>query len=39
MNFKFMPETEWAYGYPVILAIMFSICVFLYRWFRKVGWL
>ena len=39
MNFKFMPETEWAYGYPTAIAVMFSLCVLLYRWFRKVGWL
>lgn len=39
MNFKFMPETEWAYGYPVALFVMFCICGLLYRWFRKVGWL
>lgn len=39
MNFKFMPETEWAYGYPVAVVAMLSICGFLYRWFRKVGWL
>jgi magnesium transporter len=39
MNFKFMPETEWSYGYPVVMALMCSICVVLYRWFRKVGWL
>ncbi|MGC3965952.1 MAG: magnesium/cobalt transporter CorA [Pirellulales bacterium] len=39
MNFKFMPETEWAYGYPVVVLGMLSICTALYRWFRKVGWL
>ena len=39
MNFKFMPETEWAYGYPMAVLMMFSICGLLYRWFRKVRWL
>jgi magnesium transporter len=39
MNFKFMPETEWPYGYPAAIAVMVMICVILYRWFRKVGWL
>jgi magnesium transporter len=39
MNFKFMPETEWRYGYPIVMAVMLGLCVFLYRWFRKVGWL
>ena len=39
MNFKFMPETEWVYGYPAALLLMFSICGLLFRWFRRVGWL
>jgi magnesium transporter len=39
MNFKYMPELEWDYGYPVALVGMVSLCVFLYFWFRKVGWL
>lgn len=39
MNFKFMPETELPYGYPVVVLIMFIICGLLYQWFRKVGWL
>lgn len=39
MNFKFMPETEWDYGYPVTILTMFIICGLLYRWFRKVKWL
>ena len=39
MNFKFMPETEWVYGYPAAIVLMFTICGLLYRWFRRVGWL
>lgn len=39
MNFEYMPETEWAMGYPVTLAVMICACLFLYRWFRKLGWL
>ena len=39
MNFKYMPETEWQFGYPLILLIMVSACAYLYRWFRKAGWL
>jgi magnesium transporter len=39
MNFKFMPETEWAWGYPLVLLSMLTACVLLYRWFVKVGWL
>jgi len=39
MNFTFMPEKDWLYGYPASILLMFSLCGFLYRWFRKVGWL
>jgi magnesium transporter len=39
MNFEFMPETKWEYGYPVVIVGMFTICGLLYRWFRKVKWL
>jgi magnesium transporter len=39
MNFKAMPELEWKYGYPVALAIMGSVCGFLYYRFKKSGWL
>jgi magnesium transporter len=39
MNFKFMPELEWHYGYPLALATITIVCVILYRQFRKAGWL
>jgi magnesium transporter len=39
MNFEFMPETKWVYGYPVVVLVMLTICGLLYRWFRKVRWL
>jgi magnesium transporter len=39
MNFQFMPETKWEYGYPVVVVVMLTICGLLYRWFRKVKWL
>lgn len=39
MNFDFMPETKWVYGYPVTLLVMLTTCGLLYRWFRKVKWL
>jgi magnesium transporter len=39
MNFKHMPETEWEYGYPAVVAGMFTLCGLLYLWFRKVKWL
>ena len=39
MNFEHMPELHWKYGYPTALAAMFGICLYLYRRFRKSGWL
>ena len=39
MNFKYMPELEWKYGYPMALAIMVLVCLGLYRRFKRSGWL
>ena len=39
MNFKWMPELEWIYGYPLALSIMFSVCGYLYYRFKKSKWL
>jgi magnesium transporter len=39
MNFKFMPELEWRYGYPFSLAVISGVCVYLFYRFRKAGWL
>ena len=39
MNFEHMPELKWAYGYPLTVAAMVVIDVYLYFRFRKSGWL
>ena len=39
MNFKFMPELEWHYSYPVVLAAMAAVCGYLYYRFKRSGWL
>ena len=39
MNFDHMPELRWEYGYPAVLLTILTICVFLYRRFRRAGWL
>jgi len=39
MNFKNMPELEWAWGYPVTLVVMVGLDAFLFARFRKAGWL
>ena len=39
MNFRFMPELQWHYGYFMALAAILTICAGLYLRFRKIGWL
>ncbi len=39
MNFRFMPELEWAYGYPFAIALMVLSAVVPMVYFRKRGWL
>jgi len=39
MNFKHMPELDWALGYPVAVGSMALINILLFRRFRKAGWL
>ncbi|MEZ5436207.1 MAG: magnesium/cobalt transporter CorA [Pseudomonadales bacterium] len=39
MNFEFMPELKWKYGYAFALGIMVGACAYLYRRFVKLGWL
>lgn len=39
MNFKFMPELAWHYGYYVVIAVTISICATLYFFFKRSGWL
>ena len=39
MNFRFMPELEWDYGYPFAIGLMvFSVALPIW-YFRKKGWL
>jgi magnesium transporter len=39
MNFKYMPELEWSFGYPAALLLMLAICVALHYLFRRISWL
>lgn len=39
MNFDVMPELRWKYGYPAALCFVSVVCAYLYRRFRKSGWL
>jgi magnesium transporter len=39
MNFEHMPELKWEFGYPLVLGVIATICVYLYWRFRSAGWL
>jgi len=39
MNFKFMPELEWHWGYPVALIVMLIVVGFMVMYFRRKRWL
>jgi magnesium transporter len=39
MNFQWMPELSWRYGYPLILILTTALCIFLYVRFKRSGWL
>jgi magnesium transporter len=39
MNFHFMPELDWPFGYPLALAIMLVSALLPYYFFRRRGWL
>lgn len=39
MNFRYMPELEWRYGYPFALSLMVLISVGLITFFRRKRWL
>jgi magnesium transporter len=39
MNFQFMPELQWTYGYGFAVALMAASAVVPMWYFRKRGWL
>ena len=39
MNFKFMPELDWRFGYPLVVGVMLVACAYLYYRFKRSGWL
>jgi len=39
MNFKHMPELGWTFSYPLVLAVILTICLYLYWRFKRAGWL
>ncbi len=38
MNFKFIPELEWVFGYPFSLILMVLSAVLPYMFFKRKGW-
>jgi magnesium transporter len=39
MNFDVMPELRWRLGYPAVLVTMAAMCLGIYLWFRRKGWM
>ena len=39
MNFEFMPELEWTFGYPLVIGLMVLVFIIIYSWFRRKKWL
>lgn len=39
MNFKFMPELEWRWGYPLILLVMATVGISMMAYFKRKKWL
>lgn len=38
MNFNYMPELEWQWGYFAVLGVMFGIGFGMFTWFWRKGW-
>lgn len=38
MNFAYMPELTWKYGYFGVLILMGIMAVLMYVWFKRKGW-
>jgi magnesium transporter len=39
MNFQYMPELGWKWGYPALWGVFIGISVFLLRYFKRKNWL
>lgn len=39
MNFRYMPELSWTFGYPLALLLMLAVSGLLYLRFKRAGWL
>ncbi|GAA7262725.1 magnesium/cobalt transporter CorA [Helicobacter pylori] len=39
MNFKYMPELDWSFGYPLAIGLMIASTLLPILYFKKRGWL
>ena len=39
MNFRFMPELEWKYGYLLVWGLNLAIAWLIFRWLKKRKWI
>lgn len=39
MNFSFIPEAEWRYGFYSVILFTLAACTLLYYFFKRSGWL
>lgn len=39
MNFDYMPELRWLYGYPAVMIGMVALTIIIYLWFKRKKWL
>jgi magnesium transporter len=39
MNFRYMPELESRWGYPLILILMFLVVAIMLIYFKRKGWI
>jgi magnesium transporter len=39
MNFKYMPELEWRWGYPAVWAVMIAIFCIMIIYFKRKKWI
>ena len=39
MNFDNIPELHWEYGYFIVVGLMLTVCLLMFRAFKRSGWL
>ena len=39
MNFRYMPEVQYKWGYPLVIAVMLFTTAMTYIWFKRKKWL